>query len=295
MAGAWGRSRHSITRTAIVAIGALVVFALVVRPWKLRWTVERSIPQPIVVDEASRSPIGDLARNIKKIAEPKAQEAGSATDGAFPPEAEKPASRIDPRTYRATYTDAVNFLVGYKDSAGQVVIPARFDWGGPFDEGFAKVEIDGRFGIIDSNGQFVVPAEFDSIFDFVENVAVAQKDGWFFFIDRSGRPISDERFDYAWPHKDGMALVKRDGHFGYADMQGQLVIPTTLEETFGFNEGLAVAKLGGLFGLIDKRGRFAITPQYDYAWPVEKGSVLVRKDGETFSLDVSSFTEPTTK
>lgn len=296
MAGVRDSSHFSLTKTAIVVIGALFVCVLMIRPWRLRWTVDRDLPQPVVVSQdASTSPIANLTRKIKTISADVPNEAGSARDGAGLGDPIETAGGIDPAVYRASYTDAANFLVGYKDSSGAVVIAPRFDWGGPFEDGLAKVELEGRFGIIDKDGQFVVPAEYESIFDFVDGIAVAQKDGWFFFIDKTGRPISDERFDYAWPHKDGMALVKRDSFFGYCDMTGRLVIPINLEETFGFNEGLAVAKMNGLFGLIDKRGRFAVTPQYDYAWPVEKGSVLVRKNGETFSIDVSAFSESATK
>lgn len=294
MAGAGGSSHFSYSRVAILVVVGFVVFLMLLKPWRLRWTVERSLPQPIVIaQDASTSPISKLTEKIKSISAEVPKEEGAQLDGAF---VEEPASvGIDPVIYRASYTDASNFLVGYKDAAGTVVIPPRFEWGGHFEDGRAKVEFEGRFGMIDKDGQFVVPPEYETIFDFVDGVAVAQKDGYFFFIDSTGRPISDERFDYAWPHKDGLALVKRDGRFGYADSTGQLVVPTILEETFGFNEGLAVAKVGGQFGLIDRRGRFAVMPQYDYAWPVEKGSVLVRKNGETFALDVSSFTEPTTK
>ncbi|MES2965822.1 MAG: WG repeat-containing protein [Bdellovibrionota bacterium] len=279
----------------IVSIAALVVLVMLFKPWNLRWKVERGLPQPVVIlsQDASTSPIKTLTRSIESISVEVPKEEGSARDGAFTEE--NPVSAIDPKLFRASYTDSSNFMVGYKDAAGAVAIQPRFEWGGPFEEGKAKVEFEGRFGIIDKDGQFVVAPEYESIFDFVDGIAVAQKDGWFFFIDTTGRPVSDERFDYAWPHKEGLALVKRDGRFGYADATGQLVVATNLEETFGFNEGLAVAKVGGLFGLIDKRGRWAVTPQYDYAWPVEKGSVLVRKNGETSAIDVSSFTEPTTK
>ncbi|MEK7356339.1 MAG: WG repeat-containing protein [Bdellovibrionota bacterium] len=278
----------------------VVLFALVmvVKPWRLRWTVERDLPAPVEISrDASTSPISALTQTIKSISASGPSEEGSRNDGAaFPATSGKnPISAIDPELFRAAYTDAANFMVGYKDAAGNTAIPPRFDWGGSFENGLAKVEYDGRFGIIDQNGQFVVPPEFDSIFDYVDGIAVAQKDGWFFFIDQSGRPVSDERFDYAWPHKDGLALVKKDSRFGYADMRGQLVIPVVLEETFGFNEGLAVAKVNELFGLIDKRGRFVVSPQYDYAWPVEKGTCLVRRNGETFSIDVSQFTEQATK
>lgn len=295
MAGAKGKAETSPMKSGATIALLIVVFLLVVRPWKLRWTVERALPEPVVISQdASLSRVEPLLKNVRPVAKRALEE---LRPQATVTTAAKPAAKgaIDQSVFRASFTDSTNFLVGYKDSSGVVVIPARFEWGGSFENGLAKVEQDGKFGVIDLNGQYVIAPEFESIFDFVDGIAVAQKDGWFFFIDQTGRPVSDDRFDYAWPHKDGMALVKKDGLFGYADAQGRLAVAPTLEETFGYNEGLAVAKVNGQYGLIDRRGRFAVMPQYDYAWPVDRGSALVRKNGETTTIDVSRFTESTTK
>ena len=276
-----------------------VVFCLIlVKPWKLQWRPVRArdaqvAPGAVLSSRGPQLPLSPRPRPEERPDDQSTDTLDGSGRGATDNESTARAG-VSQNQNDGIFlvTDPRTLLVGYGDSQGHEVIPPRFEWGGPFINGRAKVELGGQFGFVDRDGHLVVPTQFDSIFDYVHGVAVAMKDGWYFFIDEAGRPISNERFDYAWPHSaDGLALVKRDGLFGYVDGRGQLVVPTVLEETFGFTEGLAVAKVRGLYGFLDRAGRFVVEPQYDYAWPVASGSATVRKNREIISIDLSAYTD----
>lgn len=50
---------------------------------------------------------------------------------------------------------------GYCDAAGDLVIPAQFDYAGDFTGGLAAAVLDGRYGAIDMSGAWVLQPEYD--------------------------------------------------------------------------------------------------------------------------------------
>jgi hypothetical protein len=79
---------------------------------------------------------------------------------------------------------------GYADSAGTMIIPARFDLADTFSEGLALVRQGGRFGYIDARGAFAIPAAYRNALPFKDGfAAVRDGDAWI-FLDRRGCPAS---------------------------------------------------------------------------------------------------------
>ena len=52
-------------------------------------------------------------------------------------------------------------LYGYCDAAGDLAIPAQFDYAGDFNGGLAAAVLDGRYGAIDASGAWVLQPEYD--------------------------------------------------------------------------------------------------------------------------------------
>lgn len=51
--------------------------------------------------------------------------------------------------------------IGWKDSSGNIVIPAKFDDVRDFSEGLSSVKIGKKWGFINKSGKLVIPAKFD--------------------------------------------------------------------------------------------------------------------------------------
>jgi hypothetical protein len=102
----------------------------------------------------------------------------------------------------ARYSDSGK--TGFFDQAGNIVIPAEFDYAGPFSEERAvicfqcKPEKDGeytritggRWGYIDREGTIVIPAEYDRAEKFLNGKARVYKDNIIFYIDKEGNRVS---------------------------------------------------------------------------------------------------------
>lgn len=61
-----------------------------------------------------------------------------------------------------------------------------------FHEGFAIINIDGKYGFIDKTGQIAIPCIYDSVHCFNEGLAIVYKNGYIGFVDKTGK----SSFDY---------------------------------------------------------------------------------------------------
>ena len=55
----------------------------------------------------------------------------------------------------------INKKWGAIDKTGRIVIPCKYDFLRPFSEGLAAVEINGKYGYIDTKNNIVVPCIYD--------------------------------------------------------------------------------------------------------------------------------------
>lgn len=121
----------------------------------------------------------------------------------------------------------------YVDRTGRVVL-SGYAFAGRFHEGLAVVTLPGETkpAVIDRTGEVVIPPRFDRIGPFSEGRANAEVDGKMGYIDRTGawvvQPIWDDP-EASWAtFRGGRAMVGRrtaDGKLlrGYIDLDGRVV------------------------------------------------------------------------
>lgn len=93
----------------------------------------------------------------------------------------------------------------FLDRTGQPLTP-WFDDAWAFQEGIAKVEVDGKFGFIDSSGKMVIEAEYSHASRYCENgIVFVERDGRWGFRAKDGRwlaqPVFGQYSDYIPSHK----------------------------------------------------------------------------------------------
>ncbi len=168
---------------------------------------------------------------------------------------------------------------GYMDTTGRVLITTQFKDAQSFSDGFAAVEVDGKWGYIDRNGQMMIQPQFLKARPFVDGRARVEvsPDSWR-YIDRTGKVASDIVFKwsiYADDFSEGLAAiyvedakrfeclpgvdqdVRRQyndegrpyvsssfcGRWGFVDLAGKLVIDPQFIEAFRFSDGLAAVRV----------------------------------------------------
>ena len=130
----------------------------------------------------------------------------------------------------------------------------EFDYAGNFNEGFAVVLKDGKWGYINTKGEQIVECKFDEVRDFNEGFASVKKDGKWGYINTKGEQIIECKFDDFRDFNEGFAAVKKDGKCGYINTKGEQIVECKFDGTYDFSEGFAPVKKDGKCGYINTKG-----------------------------------------
>lgn len=76
--------------------------------------------------------------------------------------------------------------MGLIDIDEQIIVPPQFDKTEFFREGFASVQINGKWGVIDREGSWIVPTIYDSIGTFKNGKAKVSLNREIFHMDTQG-------------------------------------------------------------------------------------------------------------
>ena len=182
---------------------------------------------------------GYIDKKFNVVVEPKFQHAGNFADGFAP-------------------VRDLNDSYYYIDKTGQMAI--NFD-GGEFSEGFAFIEVEGKYGFIDITGKVVISPQFDGARFFYEGLApIMVKDKWG-FVDKSGQIVIEPRFDDVdkfFP--DGLAPVNMGDKGGFINRKGELVIGLPFDNTEWFYGGLGRVTVKDKWGYVDSFGKVIWQP-----------------------------------
>ena len=68
---------------------------------------------------------------------------------------------------------------GYINKDGKIIIPAQFNYAGPFKNGIAVVSMNGNYGYINKSGKFIIPPIFANAGYFIDGIARVSGGGSF--------------------------------------------------------------------------------------------------------------------
>jgi hypothetical protein len=157
---------------------------------------------------------------------------------------------------------------GYLSMEGVVLIDNKYESISMFNNGTAKVEINGFYGVIDSSGKYLLEPKYQMIRgqSFFDNrIAVrARGNDKFHYVDMKGNKVTKAKFTYVSWFSEGKAFVKENyGELGYfIDTMGNKIFDSY---QYGglFKSGLAVVQKDGKYGIIDTEGKYIVPPKYD--------------------------------
>ncbi len=167
--------------------------------------------------------------------------------------------------------DTKTGLFGYADTAGKLVIPAKYEEEESFYKGIAKVRLNGETRYIDTAGRLADPpgedryhirlgsGEVTLFFEGYQNA-----DGLCGVMDGNGNilvPLEtgyyfDESYDYGYDiyFKEGLQVLIKDGKYGFLDEKGNEAIPFVWDYAENFGNGLAWVVKDGKRAYIDHSG-----------------------------------------
>lgn len=175
---------------------------------------------------------------------------------------------------------------GFIDINGKWMLEPRYESALDYQQGIARVRVDGKWGAVNSSYEFAVKPEFDFIeYLYAEGgktlLTVGLTQDGIGFMDEKGELVILPQFKEAGEFHEGLVRIRENGLWGYADKNGQVVISPQFREACDFHEGRARVRDRRYWGYIDTQGN-QITPQkYLRAGDFHHGLAWVQ-DGKFF-------------
>jgi hypothetical protein len=162
-----------------------------------------------------------------------------------------------------------DYLWGFINKKGDLVVKPMFIWVGKFGSGLAPVCIgtsteNCTIGFINTSGEFEINPQYEyfefydsestwgnypqhGFFEGLARVMVDQKIG---YIDSTGKMVIQPQFTYGGNFVNGLARVKVNGKMGFINKKGVLVVPAIYDSAFNFYQGRAAVEVDGKWGFI---------------------------------------------
>ena len=179
-----------------------------------------------------------------------------------------------------------NVLAKSNNNYTTLNISSTFDSIFPFENGVAKFEKGGLYGLVDQNGKIIADPQFSSISSFKEGFAVIKKNSKYGFISESGVVTVAPQFTKASDFsKEGLAQISNGTKWGFINKSGTVLIEPRFDSIYDFKDGFAKIREGGKYGFVDKNGVLVLSPQFDDASDFQAGMASVKKSNKWGSVD----------
>ena len=174
----------------------------------------------------------------------------------------------------------LNGKENFINAEGQILSKQWFDDAGNFTEGFAIVWLNRKNNFINTEGQIVSNQWFDGVWNFNEGFAVVELNGKENFINAEGQILSKQWFDDVWDFNEGLAKVQLNGKENFINAEGQLVSKQWLDDVGNFMEGFAIVWLNRKNNFINTEGQIVSNQWFDSVWIFNEGFAKVQLNGK---------------
>lgn len=171
------------------------------------------------------------------------------------------------------FRNTETYKYGYLNTAGQIVIEAKYDTIDNFYNGLAMVKFNNKYGFINTSGQIVVNNEYDIVRKFNNGYAVVGKeiDGEvkYGLVNCSGQLVIEVKYFSLGDVNNGLLYFSTfDSELiGYMNTKGEIAISqmftmiSTSSNAYDFtNDGYAVVKQDTVYGIINSAGEYVVNP-----------------------------------
>ena len=148
------------------------------------------------------------------------------------------------------------FYWGFKNAAGNWAIPAKYDQVSDFQDGLARVELEGKWQWIDTSGKQVEAPKLERVGKTSEGLTLYRDNDRLGYLKADGAPAFPfRRYEEAKDFTCGLARIKVDGRYGFLDTSGNLKIANIYASATDFTNCLAMVLTKEGWAYIDPAGK----------------------------------------
>jgi hypothetical protein len=164
-----------------------------------------------------------------------------------------------------------------------------------------------KYGYVDKNGKLSIPQDYYLAYPFNGEVAAVMPSGknTFRLINKKGEEIYSQDIFFVARWSEGFMTFNVDGakdqrgnivggSWGMVKEDGKVVVEPQYDFAYFMSEGMLVVQKGGKWGYVNAEGKLAIPCEYDYAGDFKGGRAVVSQGGRDgfINKDGSWFMEP---
>jgi hypothetical protein len=155
----------------------------------------------------------------------------------------------------------------------------------PFENGFARVKNNDKWGIINTAGKEVVEPIYAEIGNYYKTTTWAKK-GEAFGLVTAGKFIPVDGADKIWDFESqDITYARKGGKIGYIDLKGKWIILPIYDKVKAFSKNLAPVCVGSKWGYINLKAEFVIPPTYKDAEVFSKNGLAPVKENNWGFID----------
>lgn len=184
------------------------------------------------------------------------------------------------------------------DSKSKRDQPIKYDFVSDLRNGYKKVRINEKWGLIDEAGKVVIAIKYNDVADCLcEGLAWVNQNGKVGYLDEMGNFVISPIYDSdVYPvdfDKMGVIPIKLNNKFGSIDKSGKVVVPFKYDCIGWLSEGLVSVNIGGncigggggKWGYSDLNGNIVIPVIFDWVGSFQNGKAKVKSEGREFFIN----------
>ena len=188
----------------------------------------------------------------------------------------------------------LNNKIGYLNEVGSKVIKniyevvPNYSKVCHFSNGYAKVSLKGKLGIIDKTGKYILPPEFNGLGEVGSIIAFDRGKKWGFMnlLDKS--IVIEPKYDYSTSFMNGYAIVDKDGLQGVINEKSKWIISPDYKSIKFFPPSYFIVNDGLLNGLFSLDGDKITDIEYKNIVHLNENYLMLYYNNELCFLNIHS-------
>ena len=156
-----------------------------------------------------------------------------------------------------------------------------------FSDGFAIVQLNGKWNFINTEGKIISNQWFDIVGNFRGGFARVQLNGKYNFINTEGKIISNQWFYYAYYFSEGFAEVQLNGKRNFINTEGKIISNQWFDGVGHFSDGFARVQLNDKWNFINTEGKIISNQWFDYAYYFSEGFADVILNNKRYEINTN--------